>query len=472
MDLCPGVYVVMDDLERKIIRYIDVNYKKFIDVLRALIGIKTVSAWTDSSEMKRGAEVIASLLREAGFRVEIRSYDGHPIVVGELGKGSRSILIYNHYDVQPPDPLELWNTNPFELVERDGKLFGRGVADNKGNIAARLGAIEALAPYLEDLDLKIKYIIEGEEEIGSPTLSKAVEDLREWLKADGGFWETGYVSRKDRLKIPLGFKGMVYIEVIFRGASRDVHSGYAPLVPNPVWKLAKFLTLLKDVNGKILVPWVYEDMEDLGVEAEELLKEMDIGELDELKKKLGIKEFAEGLSGFEALRKLHLLPSLNVSGLYAGYTGKGSKTIVPSIAGVKIDIRLVPGQKPDKIIEKFKEFLKENGFGNAEVIIHGAYPSGYTKPDESIVRASVAAGEKVYGAKPYLIPLSPGSGPLYLFTNYVGVPMTGAGVGYYDSRVHAPNENIRIKDFVKSMKHVALTIIEFTRISINETVKR
>ena len=456
---------MVSDLEKRILEYIEANYREFISILSDLIGIETVSAWKDSSVMKKGAEAVATLLKDIGFRAEIRSYGGHPIVLGELGKGPKSILIYNHYDVQPPDPLELWSTRPFELVEKDGKLYGRGVADNKGNIAARLGAIEALAPYLDELGLKIKYIIEGEEEIGSPTLHKAVEDLKQWLKADGGFWETGYVDRRDRLRIPLGFKGMVYIEVILRGASRDVHSGLAPLIPNPVWRLAKFLTLLKDPNGRILVPWIYEDIEHLGSEAEKLLKELDIEELEELKKELGIREFAEGLSGFKALRKLHLEPSLNVSGLYAGYTRKGSKTIVPSLAGVKIDIRLVPGQKPNKIIDRFKKFLKENGLGDSEIIIHGAYPSGYTKPSEKIVRASVIAGEKVYENKPVLIPLSPGSGPLYLFTNYVGTPMTGAGVGYYDSKVHAPNENIRVVDFVKSMKHVALTILEFAKIA-------
>uniref|UniRef100_A0A7C5TID2 M20/M25/M40 family metallo-hydrolase n=1 Tax=Ignisphaera aggregans TaxID=334771 RepID=A0A7C5TID2_9CREN len=165
-------------------------------MLSDLVAVDTVSAVKGSSEMLEGAQLVSSMLSEVGFRTEVKSYGGHPMVVGELGDGPISILIYNHYDVQPPDPLELWDSPPFQLVERDGKIFGRGVSDNKGDIVARLAAIEALTPYLDRLGVKVKWIIEGEEEIGSPTLSKAVEDLKNWLKADGGFWETASVDRR------------------------------------------------------------------------------------------------------------------------------------------------------------------------------------------------------------------------------------------------------------------------------------
>ena len=455
---------MFEEVESKALSFIESRYRDYIRVLGELVAVDTVSAQRSSSEMMKGAQLVSSILSNAGFRTEVRSYGGHPIVVGELGDGPITVLIYNHYDVQPPEPLELWESNPFELVERDGKLYGRGVADNKGNIVARLAAVEALAPYLDELGVKIKWIIEGEEEIGSPTLPKAVEELRDWLRADGGFWETGYVSRKGRLIIPLGFKGMLYVEVIVRGANRDVHSGSAPLVPNPVWRLVKLLSSIKDEDGRILVNWLYDGMIDLGPEAVELLKDIDAEDLEEMKKQLGIERFNMGLEGLEALKHLYLMPSINVSCLYAGYIGKGSKTFIPSIASAKIDIRPVPGQDPERLFKLFKKFLEEKGLGDAEVIVHGAmYPAGYTKPSEDIVKASAKTAEKVYGTRPQLIPLSAGSGPYYYIANYVGTPLTGAGVGHYDSRVHAPNENIRIEDFVKSMKHVALTIIEFAR---------
>jgi acetylornithine deacetylase/succinyl-diaminopimelate desuccinylase-like protein len=211
---------------------------------------------------------------------------------------------------------------------------------------------------------------------------------------------------------------------------------------------------------------LYEDI-DIYLEVVELLKEVDLEELNELKTMLCIDKFNKGLEGFEALKTLYLSPSVNISGIYGGYIGKGSKTVIPSTAGAKIDIRLVPNQNPSKILEKFKQHVKSLGIENFEVILHGMYPAGYTKPNENIVIASVKAAEKVYKTKPQLIPLSSGSGPFYYIANYIGTPLTGTGIGYYYSRVHVPNENIRIEDFIKGVKHVILTIIDFIRLAKN-----
>jgi acetylornithine deacetylase/succinyl-diaminopimelate desuccinylase-like protein len=305
-------------------------------------------------------------------------------------------------------------------------------------------------------------LIEGEEEIGSPTIGKIVENNRTWIRSEGGIWETGYIRRDGRLGISLGFKGMLYIEIILRGPSRDVHSGNAPLVPNPVWRMAKLLTILKDENGRIYVPGFYENIDQEFVRVgEELIKKMDFTELEEMARDLGLREFVGGVRGYDALRKLYLEPSLNVSGLYSGYTGEGSKTIVPSIAGVKIDIRPIPGQDPVRILEKFKKYIAEKGFGDAAIVVHSMYRSGYTPPNERIVKASVEAAIEAYGKEPSVAPLSGGSGPIYYFTEVAKTPMTGAGVGYYGSRAHAPNENIRIQDFINGIRHVALTLIKF-----------
>ncbi|MEM4672712.1 MAG: M20/M25/M40 family metallo-hydrolase [Sulfolobales archaeon] len=453
----------LEVLKNRIFRYVDENHGRYIKLLEDLVSIPTVSAWGGES-MREGAEYVASILRERGFSVDIVSGGGHPAVLAEIGRGSRSILIYNHYDVQPPDPLELWSYDPFKLSIKNEYLIGRGVADNKGNIVARILAVDSLYPLLDELDLRIKFFIEGEEEIGSPTLEKIIDLRREWIRADGGFWETGYVRRDGRLGISLGFKGMLYVEIILRGALRDIHSGYAPLIPNPVWRMAKLLQNLKDENGRVLIPGFYDDIDKEFLEiSERILEDLDFEELDSLKKELNLRSFVRGLEGLEALRELYTKPSLNVSGLYAGYTGKGSKTIVPSVAGVKIDIRLVPGQDPVRILERLRRYLDQLEFSDSEIIVHGSYPSGYTRPDEKIVRTSVKAGEEVYGRAPVITPLSGGSGPIYLFTNIARIPMTGAGVGYFGSRVHAPDENIRLDDFIKSAKHVAYTLILFSR---------
>ncbi len=458
---------VSNDLVEKIKQnlndFVEKNYERYIKILGELVSIPTVAAYA-REEMKRCSEFLSDLLKERGFKVYVEEAGGHPAVLAEIGSGSRVVMIYNHYDVQPPDPLDLWKTDPFKAVVKDQFVFGRGVADNKGNIAARLGAIDYILPYLDDLGLKIKFFIEGEEEIGSPTLAKIIEKRRDWVRADGGFWETGYVRRDGRLGISLGFKGMLYVEIVLRGALRDVHSGNAPLVPNPVWRMAKLLTHLKNERGDILFPDIYEGIDPVFVkEAEEMIRGLDFDELEELKKELGLKEFVKGLAGVDALRELYTKPSLNVSGLYAGYTGKGSKTIVPSLAGVKIDIRPVPGQDPTKILERLKDYLSKLGFSDAEIVVHGMYPSGYTRASEKIVRDSIKAAEEVYSRPPAVYPLSGGSGPIYLFTNVAKIPMTGAGVGYYGSAAHAPNENIRIGDFKNSIKHVALTLIYFSK---------
>ncbi|MCX8185384.1 MAG: M20/M25/M40 family metallo-hydrolase [Sulfolobales archaeon] len=452
----------VSQIKSKSLKFIEENYGKYLNILRELVSYRSVAAWK-SEELEACANHIADLLRERGFRVYLKSAGGSPAVFAEVGSGSRTILIYNHYDVQPPDPLELWESDPFKLTAKNELLFGRGTADNKGNIAARIGALDSLLNHLEELDVRVKFLIEGEEEVGSPTIFKLVKENFEWVKADGGIWETGYVRRDGSLGISLGFKGMLYVEVLLKGPSRDVHSGTAPLVPNPVWRMARLLQSLKTEDGLIKVPGFHDDIdEEFLREAEELIKNLCPSELEELKKELSLREFVRGLSGVEALRELYTKPSLNVSGLYSGYTGRGSKTIVPSVAGVKIDIRPVPGQKPEKILENLRKYLNDLGFSDAEVVVHSMYPSGYTKPSEAIVRASVEAAVDTYGRSPELTPLSGGSGPIYVFTNIARIPMTGAGVGYYGSRVHAPNENIRISDFVLSMKHVALTLLYFT----------
>ncbi|MFN3268674.1 MAG: M20/M25/M40 family metallo-hydrolase, partial [Zestosphaera sp.] len=246
-------------------------------------------------------------------------------------------------------------------------------------------------------------------------------------------------------------------------ANRDVHSGLAPLIPNPVWRIAKLLTHLKTEDGVILIPGFYDDIDSEFISnAEELVKHLNYEALEGMIYELGLKEFVGKLRGADALRELYMKPSLNISGLYSGYTGKGVKTIVPSLAGVKIDIRPLPGQNPKKILDLLTQYLRRLNYNDVEILVDSMYPAGYTKHSEEILKASVRAAKDAYGVDPKLLPISSGSGPIYLFTDIAKIPMTGAGVGYYNSRVHAPNENIRVEDFLKGMKHVALTLINFS----------
>ncbi len=458
--MCLGE-VDLNRIKERATNYLNENLKGYISILKEVVSYRSIASY-DIDGVMGCAEYLSDLLKERGFKVFVKS-GGAPAVFGEVGSGSRTVLIYNHYDVQPPDPLELWTSDPFKLEIRDDVLIGRGVADNKGNIVARVGAVDSLLNYLDLLDLRIKFLIEGEEEVGSPTLANIVKDSLEWVKADGGIWETAYVGRDGGLEIPLGFKGMLYLELILRGADRDVHSGLAPIIPNPAWRIAKLLTHLKTEDGVVLVPGFYDDIDSEFISnAEELIKFLNFEVLESMMYELGLKEFVGGLRGVDLLRELYMKPSLNISGLYSGYTGKGTKTIVPSIAGVKVDIRPLPGQSPEKILDLLIQYLRKLNYHDVEILVDSMYPAGYTKRDEGIVKASVKAAKNVYGVDPQLLPISSGSGPIYLFTNVARIPMTGAGVGYYNSRSHAPNENIRVEDFLKSMKHVTLTLINFS----------
>ena len=278
-------------------RFLKDNLDRYVRMLSELVAIPSVSAVGE--HMDDCAGLVADLLSNRGFRVEVGRAGGHPLVLGELRGGDRAILLYNHYDVQPPEPLEAWEHDPFELKAVDGLLFGRGTADNKGNIVARMAALDALEHVLGEVPLTVKFLVEGEEEVGSPTLPRFVEEHKEALRADGGIWETGYVGRRGELRIYLGFKGMLYVELVVRGPSRDVHSGYAPLVPNPIWRLARLACLLKDPGGRVLIPGFYEGLTGLGYDAEALLKELPFDE-EALKEELGLREFVGGLTGLKA----------------------------------------------------------------------------------------------------------------------------------------------------------------------------
>jgi len=270
----------------------------------------------------------------------------------------------------------------------------------------------------------------------------------------GGIWETGYVRPDDRLSFTLGFKGMIYLEIRIRRMNVDAHSGYAPILPNAVIDLSQLITRLKKPNGEILFKNLYKDIDPEYIAiAREIARDFPADDIGKLKEVLDINDFVSGLKDREAFLKIVTEPSLNICGVYGGYTKEGSKTIVPSEAVAKMDMRPLPGQDPNKILNDFTEYLKEIGYGDVEVKVYSIYRSGYTRPDAEIVRVAKESAVNTYGAPAVVSPMSGGSGPIYLFTDVANVPMAGAGVGYYGSKAHAPNENIRVRDFLKGVKH-------------------
>ena len=405
--------------------------------------------------MEEAVEKLAELLRKYGVEPQVFPISSYPAVYGEaLGDSPFTLLLYNHYDVQPPEPLELWSSPPFQPEIREGKVFGRGVADDKGDIVSRLLALRAFQEVRGSLPVKIKFLIEGAEEIGSPGLSQFIEEHRELLRADACIWESGEVGWEDRPLICLGAKGILYVELKVEGANRDVHSSMATIVPNPAWRLISALSTLKDPRGNVLIEGFYDEVVPPTPEELAAIQALP-SEEEELKESLGLKGFVQGLQG-EELKRHHLLePTCNICGLLSGYTGEGSKTVLPSFASAKLDFRLVPQQRPEDILEKLKRHLEKHGFADVSITCHEGELPARTPLNSPLVGLMAEAARMVYGAEPLIVPTFAGTGPMFPFREVLGLPVASLGVSYPESRAHAPDENIRLADFIRATKYLA-----------------
>ncbi len=449
---------------QKALEYVDENFETFIEDLKSICSIQSIS--TQDECIKECVTKIKEILQESGLNVKVLELEGaNPVVYGEYKPAhyNKTIIFYNHYDVQPADPLELWTSPPFEPSIRDGKIFARGVADNKGNIIARVKAVESILKTAGDLPVAVKFVFEGEEEIGGVSLPKYIDKYKDLFEADIGVWESGDRHENGGPSVKLGYKGLAFFEFFVKKADRDVHSGRAGLVPNPVWRLVEFLSSLRDEKGKILIEGFYNDV-DITKGDEELLKEIPFND-DETKKEHGLTEFAGKFEGFEALKSLYQKPTCSIDGIKSGYTGEGTKTIVPSEALVKVDFRLFPGQTPEKLLENLHKHIEKHGFSDVEVKYHYGYESAKTPPSSFAVDIIRDATRKTYGIEPLIYPISVGSSPIYNFINKLGIPTVSTGTEYWGSLVHSPDENIRIEDFRLAIKNIVNIIDELSKYS-------
>ncbi len=448
---------------QKALNYVDKNLDSFIEELKNLCTIPSISAQNKCIE--ESVIKIKKILEDSGLKSQILRIKGaNPLVYGEYKPESydKTIIFYNHYDVQPADPLDSWKSPPFEPEIRDGKLFARGVADNKGNIIARIKAVESILNVDGDLPVAVKFIFEGEEEIGGISLPQYIDKHKKLFEADIGVWESGDRHENGRPVIKLGYKGIAYYEFLVRGANKDVHSGRAGLIPNPIWRLMEFLSSLRDEKGKILIEGFYDDLK-MYKEDEDLLKEIPFDDED-MKKKYGLNEFMGKFEGFEALKSLYLKPTCNIDGIISGYTGEGTKTIVPDEALAKVDFRIFPGQTPEKLLENLNKHVEKHRFNDIEVHYFYGYEAAKTSPYSFAAQIIKEATKKTYGMEPLVYPMSVGSSPIYNFINNLNLPTVSTGVEYWGSLVHSPNENIRIEDFRLGIKNVINIIDELSRI--------
>jgi acetylornithine deacetylase/succinyl-diaminopimelate desuccinylase-like protein len=409
---------------------------------------------TGIAEMVR---IVASALERRGFSVDIVATSSNPVLLAERrGQGSRAVLCYNHYDVQPPEPIAAWTTPPFEPTIRDGKLFARGVMDDKGHIICRLAAIDAIDAVYGELPCSVKFLIEGDEETESPDLARVVQQYAPRLNADLCLWEFGDVDDDGVSMQYLGFRGILYVELSVQTAELDAHSGiWGTLIPNPAWRLNWALSRLKDPQGKILIPGFYDQVVPPSAHDLQLLAQLPMIQEDKLQE-LGVKSFLKKFSSpIEMYQAGIFSPSCTICGLSAGYQGPGPKTIVPAKASAKLDFRLVPDQEPEDILVKLRAYLEAEGFADIQVECLGMDNPARTSTEHPLVALVVEAARDVYGRPQRIQPMSGGSGPAHPFIQALQLPVVTVGVGYPGSRIHAPDENIRLQDLFNGIRHTA-----------------
>jgi acetylornithine deacetylase/succinyl-diaminopimelate desuccinylase-like protein len=439
--------------------YLDDQFDGYLERLRAYCTHPCMTG--QGIGVRETAEATADVLRGLGAETRIMETGGAPVVYGEIGRGERTLLFYNHYDVQPPEPLDLWESGPFDAAVRDGKIFARGVSDNRGDVMARVQAIETYRAVHGDLPLTIKFLIEGEEEIGSPNLQAFVKANRDLLQADGCVWEGSGRDEQHRSVLCLGLKGVVHLELRLKEAKVDLHSSLATIVPNAAWRLVWALSTLKTPDDRIAVDGLMEHVFTPSDEQIEALRAIPFEE-ERMKRDLEIDAFNQGLSGLDLLKKHLYEPTCTIQGLLSGYTGVGLKAVSPCEAMAKIEFRLVPDLEPELVIGLLRAHLDRRGFEDIEIISHAELSPAQASPSAAIAKAATEATAEIDGTAPIVYPWMAGSGPMSFFSADLGLPVVGAGsLWWHDARAHAPNESIRIADYRDGIRIIGRLLDRF-----------
>jgi acetylornithine deacetylase/succinyl-diaminopimelate desuccinylase-like protein len=449
--------------------YQEKNKERFLEELLELLRIPSVSAKSEhKKDMLTCAEAVKQRLYEAGVDIAtIYPTDGHPVVYGEkiIDPSKPTVLVYGHYDVQPAEPLELWNSGPFDPVIKDGKIFARGSCDDKGQVYMHIKALEILVK-TNTLTNNIKFCIEGEEEIGSPNLGKFVASHKELLKADCILISDSSMLSLDTPSIDIGVRGLSYIEVEVTGPDRDLHSGvYGGAVANPITILAKMIAACHDENNHITIPGFYDDVKTIPDEERKLMSKAPFNET-EYKEDLGVKELW-GEKGYTTNERTGIRPTLEINGIWGGYEGEGAKTVLPSKATAKISARLVPDQSSIKITELLLEHFKKIAPPSVTVKAfehHGGEP--YITPiDSKAYKAAAKAIETTFAKKP--IPVrGGGSIPICaLFEKELGIKIVFMGFGLDSDNLHSPNEKFNLENFYKGIETIPYFHKYFTELS-------
>lgn len=453
---------------RQALAYIEEHQARFVQELLEFLSIPSVSAQPEHArDVHMAAFWLAEQLRHIGLRSEVLRTGGHPLVYAEWrGQDlhAPTVLIYGHYDVQPPEPMEQWHTPPFAPELREGYIYARGASDNKGQHFAHVKAVEALLRTQGTLPVNIKFLIEGEEEIGSPSLGAFIAANTDLLRCDCVLISDSAMRTLDQPTLVYGLRGLISMEVTVRCLERDVHSGhYGGLVQNPIFVLAQMLAQVKDAEGRVRIPGFYEDVRVLDDEERAALARVPYTEAD-LMRETGAR-CAFGEPEFSLVERRGARPTFEVNGIWGGYTGPGTKTVIPAEAHAKITCRLVPYQDPHKVAQRVAEYLRSITPPGAtlEVRVHeGGSPAVLLERDHPAVRAAVRAATDTYHAEP-IFELEGGSIPVVAhFRDQLRAPVVLLGFGLPDDNIHAPNERFSLQAYQRGIEASARFLLEMS----------
>lgn len=439
---------------------VDENRKPFEEFM----ALETVS--TQGRQIKETADYVVQMIEDLGGEAQLLEglNDSFPFVYGFFaagpnGNSEKTILFYNHYDVQPEEPLEEWNSPPFELTEKDGKFFARGISDDKGELMARFYAIKLLQEQEGGLPVNIKFIVEGEEEIGSPNIDAYLEEYADLLAADVCFWEGGGKNALEQIILAGGVKGIAYFDIWVDSADTDIHSSRGAVVNNAAWRLVQALASLRTPDNKIVIDGFYDLMTPPTEKEQAAVAKIPFD--SEVEQQVyGLKQplITDDL-GITPQEALVLYPTLTISGIISGYNGEGTKTVLPRTASAKLDFRLVPGYSASAVEKLLRAHLDQEGFEDVQIKLLTQLEPFRTDLDHPYVDTVVETAVEIYGEDNIVLePNSAGGGPMSGFKKFLDVPIMGTGIGWAKADIHAPNENIRIQDFYEGISYIALLL--------------
>mgnify|MGYP001332725038 CR=1 FL=1 len=432
-----------------------------IEDLRRLVRIPSVSARRQG--IPEAVQAVGDLFRAAGGRVTVLTHEGaNPVVTAEFeGRSPRTLLFYNHYDVQPAEPLDEWSVPPFDVTERDGLLLGRGISDNKGDLTSRIAALRALRAARGGLPCRVKFVIEGEEEIGSTHFGAVTRAHTDLLRADACIWEYGERDHEERMHIVCGMKGLCYLELTAATAKVDLHSSLGAVIEGATFRLVWALATFKDPSGRVRIPGHYDRVRRATAAEEEAIRQIPPDVIAGVQQQVGVGRLIDGVDGPDAVRQLLFTPTCTICGIWGGYTMEGSKTVLPRAARAKIDFRLVPDQDPHEVARNVRRHLDAHGFTDIGLTVLGAEFPWRTDLADQFVETVRTAVTEATGRAVLTYPTSAGTGPMYDLGPVLGIPLVSVGGGYWNSRAHAPDENVRLSDFRETIVLMAHLLERF-----------